>query len=92
MHMDLKASIFLLTSEYDTKIAGFRKSCMVRNNVLTSSSHYDPEYMLPEVITHDDTTLCNPTIDIFSFGVLALFTLNQVHVLVGGLLDVCKVS
>ena len=92
VHMDLKASIILMTSEYDAKIAGFRKSCMVSDEVLASSSRYDPEYMPPEVITHADTTLCNPTIDIFSFGVLALFTLNQVHVLVSGLLDVCKVS
>ena len=88
VHMDLKASLILLTSEYNAKIAGFRKSCMVRDQVLASSSRYDPEYMPPEVITHAETTRCNPTIDIFSFGVLALFTLNQVHaiVLVGNFL------
>ena len=77
VHMDLKASVILLTSEYDAKISGFRKSCMVRDEVLASSSRYDPEYMPPEVII-DAKTKCNPTIDIFSFGVLALFTLNQV--------------
>lgn len=77
VHMDLKASIILLTESYDAKISGFRKSCLVRDDVKASNSRYDPEYMPPEVIT-DKETRCNPTIDIFSFGVLALFTLNQV--------------
>ena len=77
VHMDLKASIVLLTDNYDAKITGFRKACLVHDNILASESRYDPEYMAPEVIT-DKTTKCNPAIDIFSFGVLALFTLNQV--------------
>ena len=82
VHMDLKASIILLTENYDAKIVGFRKACMVRDNVPASESRYDPEYIPPEVIT-DETTKCNPAIDIFSFGVLALFTLNQVCLLMG---------
>ena len=84
VHMDLKASIILLTENFDAKISGFRKACMVRDNVLASENRYDPDYMPPEVITHAKTTRCTPTIDIFSFGVLALFTLNQVFVLVNG--------
>ena len=51
---------------------------MVCDKELDSENRYDPDYMLPEVITHAKTTRCTPTIDIFSFGVLALFTLNQV--------------
>ena len=81
VHMDLKASIVLLTENYDAKISGFRKACLASDNILASKSRYDPEYMPPEVIT-DSETKCNPTIDIFSFGVLALFTLNQVCYLV----------
>lgn len=77
VHMDLKASIILLTSAYDAKISGFRKSCMVRDEIKASDSRYDPEYMPPEVVENRETK-CKPTIDIFSFGVLALFTLNQV--------------
>ena len=86
VHMDLKASIILLTENYDAKIAGFRKACMVRDDILASDSRYDPEYMPPEVIT-DETTKCNPALDIFSFGVLALFTLNQV-----GYIDVLQLK
>lgn len=82
VHMDLKASIILLTENYDAKISGFRKACMVSDKELASNNRYDPDYMPPEVITHAETTRCTPTIDIFSFGVLALFTLNQVFVLV----------
>ena len=77
VHMDLKASVILLTENFDAKISCFRKACLVSDDVLASKSRYDPEYMPPEVIT-DSKTKCNPTIDIFSFGVLALFTLNQV--------------
>ena len=77
VHMDLKASIILLTENYDAKIAGFRKARFVHDNIPASENRYDPDYMPPEVIT-DETTKCNPAIDIFSFGVLVLFTLNQV--------------
>lgn len=78
VHMDLKASIILLTSAYDAKISGFRKSCMVHDEIKACESRYDPEYMPPEVVENRETK-CNPTIDIFSFGVLALFTLIQVQ-------------
>ena len=78
VHMDLKASIILLTENYDAKISGFRKACMVSDKELASNNRYDPDYMPPEVISHAKTTRCTPTIDIFSFGVLALCTLNQV--------------
>ena len=78
VHRDLKASIILLIESYDAKISGFRKACMVSDNELASNNRYDPDYMPPEVISHTETTRCTPTIDIFSFGVLALFTLNQV--------------
>ena len=91
VHMDLKASIVLLTKNYDAKISGFRKACLASDkNVLASKSRYDPEYMPPEVIT-DSEMKCNPTIsiDIFSFGVLALFTLNQVCYLVQFLMRNC---
>ena len=77
VHMDLKASIILLTSSDEPKISGFRKSCLVKDGIQAASSRYDPEYMPPEV-TADPETICNPKIDVFSFGVLALFTLNQV--------------
>ena len=78
VHMDLKATIILMTSSYHPKIAGFRKSCLVTDAIKAADSRYDPEYMPPEVIK-DVETICNPKIDIFSFGVLALFTLNQVR-------------
>jgi serine/threonine protein kinase len=76
VHMDLKATIVLLTESYDAKISGFRKACMVSDKELASNDHV---CMPPEVISHAETTRCTPTIDIFSFGVLALFTLNQVR-------------
>ena len=80
VHMDLKASIVLLNESYDAKISGFRKACMVSDKELASNNRYDPDYMPPEVISHAETTKCTPTIDIFSFGVLALFTLIQVRI------------
>ena len=78
VHMDLKASIILLTENYVAKISGFRKACMVCDNTPASEIHYNPNYMAPEIIT-DKTTKCNPALDIFSFGVLALYTLNRVR-------------
>ena len=80
VHMDLKASIILLTLAYDAKISGFRKSCVVHDEIKACDSRYDPEYMPPEVVENRETK-CNPTIDIFSFGVLALFTLIQVYIM-----------
>ena len=77
VHMDLKASIILLTENYDAKISGFRKTCLVHDNLNDRYDHNN-SIMPPEVIL-DAETRCNPTIDIFSFGILALFTLGQVR-------------
>lgn len=80
VHMDLKASVVLLTSSYDAKITGFRKSCTVHDDIKASDSRYDPVYMPPEVIGDTDVR-CSPSMDIYSFGVVSLFTLTQVRTL-----------
>ena len=84
IHRDLTARNVLLTMSLSAKISDFGNSRMItmKSGTLTQTLSKNPGtrvYMPPEAL--DDIHKYGNTIDIFSFGVLSLFTLIQVCVM-----------
>ena len=81
IHRDLTAKNILLTSSMVAKISDMGNSCIIdmRSDQLAKTLTRLPGtqvYMPPEAL--DNTHRYGPSLDIFSFGHLALFTLTQV--------------
>ncbi len=76
VHRDLTAPNILLTSSFQAKIAdlGVSKILQVHGTRQTMAPG-NPDYMPPEALTEVPTYGC--ALDIFSFGVIVLFTLIQ---------------
>ncbi len=82
IHRDLTAKNILLTSSFSAKISDLGNSRMVefRSGQLAKTLSKLPGtlvYMPPEAL--DDHHRYGPSLDIFSFGHLGLFTLTQVR-------------
>ena len=79
IHMDLTAKNVLLTTSLEAKISDFGNSYVVniqpdfRATSLSTLVYVSPEAM-------NETPHFSPSLDVFSFGHLILFTLTQVHV------------
>ena len=83
IHRDLTAKNVLLTSSLVAKITDFGNSRIVDlqpGQLARTLSRLPgtPSYMPPEALT--STSRYGPSLDVFSFGHLALFTLTQVRV------------
>ena len=83
IHRDLTAKNILLNSEQRAKISDFGNAQLMNLDPEASpriftSSPGTPDYMPPEA--YGDSAKCGPSLDVFSFGHLSLFTINQSHV------------
>ena len=80
IHRDLTAKNVLLTSSLQCKITDFGNSRIVNPEVAQTLSNVPGtlSYMPPEALPAEVTPDYGPSLDIFSFGHLALFTLIQV--------------
>jgi serine/threonine protein kinase len=79
IHRDLTAKNVLLTSSLAAKITDMGNSCMVKSGEIVKTLSRQPGtkvYMPPEAL--DDTHCYGPSLDIFSFGHLALYVITQV--------------
>ena len=78
IHRDLTANNVLLTSCLVAKITDMGNSCIIDGQMARTLSALPGTlaYMPPEAL--DDSHCYGPSMDIFSFGHLALFTLVQV--------------
>ena len=82
VHRDLTAKNILLTSSFVAKITDFGNSRIVNlqpGQLAQTMSRLPgtPLYMPPEALTA--SSRYGPSLDVFSFGHLALFTLTQVN-------------
>ena len=80
IHRDLTSRNVLLTSSLMAKITDMGNSCIIRPGQMARTLSKLPGtqvYMPPEA--QDDTHRYGPSLDIFSFGHLALFTVTQVY-------------
>ena len=79
IHRDLTARNVLVTSDGRAKIADLGVAKLLDERTLAATSHTQNPgqhfYMPPEALRKD--AACTPKLDIFSFGHLALYTLNQ---------------
>ena len=79
VHRDLKPSNVLLTNDLRAKIADLGVSKLVQNYPQREMVHTKcpgtMAYMPPEVLC--ETPECSPSLDMFSFGQLTLYTANQ---------------
>ena len=80
VHRDLTARNVLLTSDGRAKIADLGVAKLLTPQALMAVNKHttapgQPLYMPPEALTENPE--CTPKIDIFSFGHLSLFTINQ---------------
>ena len=85
VHRDLTAKNIVLTSSFSAKITDLGNSRIIdmRPGQLAMTMSKQPgtlAYMPPEAL--DDSHRYGPSLDVFSFGHLSLFTLTQVSVLV----------
>ena len=81
-HRDLTARNILIDSGLDAKIAdlGVAKMVNIQPGQLAATMTAGPGnnlYMPPETVQEEGATRYNTAIDIFSFGVVSLFTLTQ---------------
>lgn len=76
IHMDLTAKNVLLTPSLEAKISDFGNSYIVNVQPYLSTSPATLVYMSPEAL--NESPHYSPSLDIFSFGHLTLFTLLQV--------------
>lgn len=80
IHMDLTAKNVLLTTFMEAKISDFGNSYVVNAQPdFRATSRYTLPYISPEAM--NEAPHFSPSLDVFSFGHLILFTLNQVAVL-----------
>ncbi len=81
IHRDLTARNILITDKCQAKIAdvGVAKIVSLKEQLAKSHTKVPGQmfYMPPEALT--DRAECTPKLDIFSFGHLALFSLNQIY-------------
>ena len=80
VHRDLTARNVLLTCDVRAKIADLGVAKLLTPQALMAVNKHtkapgQPLYMPPETLTENPE--CTPKIDIFSFGHLSLFTINQ---------------
>ena len=83
IHRDLTAKNVLLTSSLQAKITDMGNSCIIDMSPgqLARTLSQLPGtlvYMPPEALS--DTHRCGPSLDVFSFGHLTLYTLTQVTI------------
>ena len=83
IHRDLTATNVLLTSQLTAKITDFGNSRIVDLDPSATPATYTAapgttEYMPPEAI--EVSRKCNPSLDVFSFGHLCLFTITQTRI------------
>ena len=77
IHMDLTANNVLLTTSLEAKISDFGNSYVVNTQPdFRATSRYTLAYIPPEAM--NKTPHFSPSLDVFSFGHLILFTLTQV--------------
>ena len=76
VHRNLTAKNVLLTMSLEAKISDFRNYHIVNMQPDFSSASATQVYLPPDAI--HDTSLSCPSIDVFSFGHLTLFTVTQV--------------
>ena len=78
IHRDLTARNVLLTSSLAAKISDMGNSCIMEPGIITKTLSRQlgtKEYMPPEAL--DDTHRYDTSLDIFSFGHLALYVITQ---------------
>ena len=88
IHRDLTSKNVLLTSSLMAKITDMGNSCIIKPGLVVKTLTEYPGtllYMPPEA--QDDAHRYGPSLDIFSFGHLALFTITQVK----HCNDLCKI-
>ena len=80
IHRDLNAKNVLLAPSLVAKISDMGNSCIIDGHIAMTLSKLPGTlvYMPPEAV--DDTYRYGPSLDIFSFGHLALFTITQVKI------------
>ena len=79
VHRDLTARNVLLTTSLRAKITDFGNSRIVRLEPTRTLTRFPGTlvYMAPEAVS--ERGQYGPSLDVFSFGVLTLFVLTQVH-------------
>ena len=82
VHRDLTARNVLITSDGHAKIADLGVAKLLTPQALMAVNQHtkapgQPLYMPPEALMENPE--CTPKIDIFSYGHLSLFTINQEH-------------
>ena len=84
IHMDLTAKNVLLTTFLEAKISDFGNSYVVNTQPdFRVTSRYTLAYISPEAM--NETPHFSPSLDVFSFGHLILFTLIQVVLIIAGI-------
>ena len=79
VHGDLTANNVLLTTSLEAKISDYGNSGLVGIQLDKSSPSKIEFYLPPEVHYKTTESHLNPSLDVFSFGHFALYTLTQVN-------------